>query len=281
MNQCIEHLQQLGLSLNEAKVYLSLLQFNPVTGYELSNKAGIRRSLVYDVLNRLIARGAVYTIAEEPAKYMPVPYDKFLDTLKRDYEHSINMIKEELDQASFPFSLEYIYHIKGARNMRNEMIHIIEQAEHELLLELWMIQVDDVKPALAEAEARGVRIHTMLFANTEVENPGHTFYHDYMPLEVVETRLKGRHTIVVKDNNEALIGKMLEEDTSWAVTTRDPALVMVAREYIIHDIMIDLLIREFGKEQLFKVWLSNPDIHGIVHDRFTAEPESTAAVDPE
>ncbi len=279
MNQCVEHLQQLGFSLNEAKVYLSLLQYNPVTGYELSNKAGIRRSLVYDVLNRLIARGAVYRIADEPARYMPVPYDKFLDSVKQGFEHSINTIKDELDQAALPSSLEYIYHIKGARNVRNEMLQIIEQAERELLLELWMFQVEDVRPALVEAESRGVRIYTMLFSKTEVDNPGHTFYHDYMPLEVVETRLKGQHTIAVKDNREALIGKILEEDTSWAVTTRDPALVMVAREFIIHDIMIDLLIQEFGRDQLVKVWLSNPDIHSIVLDRFTSEPESVADIE--
>ena len=279
MNQCIEHLQQLGFSLNEAKVYLSLLQYNPVTGYELSNKAGIRRSLVYDVLNRLIARGAVYRIADEPARYMPVPYDKFLDSVKQDFEHSINTIKDELDQASLPSSLEYIYHIKGARNVRNEMLQIIEQTERELLLELWLVQVEDIRPALIEAESRGVRIYTMLFSKTEVENPGHTFYHDYMPIEVVETRLKGQHTIAVKDNREALIGKMLEEDTSWAVTTRDPALVMVAREFIIHDIMIDLLIQEFGRDQLVKVWLSNPDIHSIVLDRFTSEPENAVDIE--
>ncbi|MBN2290404.1 MAG: hypothetical protein JXQ83_13800 [Candidatus Glassbacteria bacterium] len=281
MSQCVEHLQQLGFALNEAKVYLALLQYNPVTGYELSNKSGIRRSLVYDVLNRLIARGAVYTIAEDPVKYMPVPYDKFLDTVKRDFEHSIETIKEELDQAALPHSLEYIYHIKGARNVRSEMLQIIEQAERELLLELWMPQVGDVRGALAGAQGRGVSIHTMLFTSTRVENPGHNFYHDYMPLEVVATRLKGHHTIVVRDNQEALIGKMLDEDTSWAVTTRDPALVMVAREFIIHDIMIDLLIREFGKDKLIKIWMSNPDIHGIVHERFTDGTQSAASGDPE
>jgi len=276
MKQCIEHLQELGLSLNEARVYLSLLQFNPVTGYELSKKTGIRRSLVYDVLNRLISRGAVYRISDEPARFMPVPYDKFLDTVKRDFDNSINIIRDELSSASFPTYMEYIYHIKGARNVSEEMVKIIDETERELLLEIWMTQVGFLRQPLARAEKRGVRIYTMLFSDTEVEGlGGHTFYHDYLPLEVVETRLKGHHTIVVQDNREALIGKVMGEETSWAVTTRDPALVMVAREFIIHDIMIDLLIREFGQDQLVKVWLSNPDIHSIVLDRFNADPAIT------
>ena len=32
MKQCIEDLQKLGMNGNEAKVYLSLLRINPVTG---------------------------------------------------------------------------------------------------------------------------------------------------------------------------------------------------------------------------------------------------------
>ena len=114
-----------------------------------------------------------------------------------------------------------------------------------------------------------MKIFTMLFSSAKTEEVGQVFYHDYMPLEIVETRLKGRHTIIVRDNKEALIGNILQEDTSWAVTTADQALVMVAREYIIHDNMIDLLIEKFGKEKLEQIWLSNPDIHSIVLDRFS------------
>ncbi|HUU28727.1 MAG TPA: helix-turn-helix domain-containing protein [archaeon] len=272
MNQCLESLQALGLSRNEAKVYLSLLRYNPVTGYRLSKSAGIRRSVVYDALHRLIERGAVYTTAGDPVKYVPVPYDKFLDTLKADFERSISSIREKLDQASYTFSLEYIYHIKGEKNVRNEIFHMIEKAERELLLELWLTQYEDLKSALSLAEKRGVKIFTMLFSDSRTEELGQVFYHNYMPLQVVETRLKGRHTIVVRDNSETLIGKMLQEDNSWAVTTGDQALVMVAREFIIHDIMIDLLINKFGKEKLEQVWLSNPDIYSIVLDRLSTAP---------
>jgi HTH-type transcriptional regulator, sugar sensing transcriptional regulator len=276
MKQCIEDLQELGLSRNEAKVYLSLLRFNPVTGYQLSKQTGIRRSVIYDVLQRLIDRGAIYKIAEDPVKYAPVPHDKFLEGVKSNFERSVNSIKEKLEHASFSFAFEYIYHITGARNVRNEIVHIIDNAEHELLIELWMAQVEELKPTLLAASRRGVKIFTMLFSDTHIDPLGHMFYHDYMPLEVVETRLKGQHSIVVRDNQEALIGKMLQEDTTWAVTTRDAALVMVAREFIIHDIMIDLLIRKFGKETLLDVWLFNPDMHSLVLDRLSTSKESGA-----
>ena len=282
MEQTILNLQQLGLSQGEAKVYMALLRFNPATGYELGKKTGLPRSQVYDVLNRLISRQAVYKIGDEPAKYMPVPYDKFLDSLKRDFSRTADEIREQLDESQMSYSLEYIYHISGAKEVRAEMVHIIEGAEKELLLELWLCQLDEVRQALEAARKRGIRVYTMLFSDRQSEQKeiGKVFYHDYMPLEVVENRLKGRHTIIVKDNCEALIGTMQDDEAaSWAVTTRDPALVMVAREYIIHDIMIDLLISEYGRDKLVDVWCSNPDIHSIVLDRFRVEDPVTQSSD--
>ena len=274
MQKCIEHLQSLGLSRNEAKVYLSLLRFYPVTGYQLSKQTGIRRSVVYDVLHRLIERGAVYTNGEEPVKYVPVPYEKFLKTMEVNFLRSVESVKEGLEQLYSAVSLEYIYHIRGGKNVFNESYHLIEQAEREILLELWLAQYENLKPVLSDAEKRGVKIFTMLFSSTKTEEVGQVFYHDYMPLEIVETRLKGRHTIIVRDNKEALIGNILQEDTSWAVTTADPALVMVAREYIIHDIMLDLLIEKFGNETLEQIWMSNPDMHSIVLDRLSSSANS-------
>ncbi len=275
MKQSIEELQALGLSRNEARVYLSLLDYHPVTGYELGKRTGIPRSVIYDVLNRLVERGAVYATAAEPVKYVPVPPAKFLDSLQAEFDRSVTVLREQLSRTRPSESLEYIYHLKGARNVRKEIRRLIDQAEHELLLELWLLQYEELREALRAAQRRGVRIFTMLFSGERTVELGHVFYHDYLPLEVVETRLKGRHAIVVRDNSETLIGKLIQEERSWAVITIDPILVMVAREFIIHDIMIDLLVREFGREQLDRVWLSHPDIHGIVLDRLsTASPGS-------
>jgi len=270
VKQCIEDLQKLGMNGNEAKVYLSLLRINPVTGYQLSKETGIRRSVIYDVLQRLIDLGAVSRIEKDPVKYVPVPYDKFLDTLKRDFEHSINSVRSTLNQASFSFTREYIYYLKGAHNVRSEICTMIESAERELMMELWEEQVHEIRPLLRRAEKRGVKIFTTLFSDSPVDLPGHVYYHESMPIHVVENRLRGQHTIVVRDNQEVLIGKMLQEDSSWAVITRDPALCMVAREFIIHDITILLMTREFGHEKLMQVLMTNPDMHGLILDRFTA-----------
>ncbi|MEJ2150164.1 MAG: helix-turn-helix domain-containing protein, partial [Chloroflexota bacterium] len=47
-----------GFTEYEAKVYVALLQEYPATGYQISKKSGVPRSMVYEALGRLHARGA-------------------------------------------------------------------------------------------------------------------------------------------------------------------------------------------------------------------------------
>jgi sugar-specific transcriptional regulator TrmB len=53
----IAELLKIGLTVYEARVYLELLHTSPATGYQLSKNAGIPRSMVYEALGRLTARG--------------------------------------------------------------------------------------------------------------------------------------------------------------------------------------------------------------------------------
>ena len=55
-------LEKLGFSSNEAKVYGTLIKHKVLNGYEIAKLSGVARSLVYEVINRLVAKGAVIRI---------------------------------------------------------------------------------------------------------------------------------------------------------------------------------------------------------------------------
>ena len=59
-----EFLEKLGFSSNEAKVYGTLIKHKVLNGYEIAKLSGVARSLVYEVINRLVAKGAVIRIDE-------------------------------------------------------------------------------------------------------------------------------------------------------------------------------------------------------------------------
>lgn len=57
-------LEQLGLSKNEAKVYLTLLDKGLANSAQLARESGVHRINVYDVLNSLISKGLVSYVTE-------------------------------------------------------------------------------------------------------------------------------------------------------------------------------------------------------------------------
>jgi len=84
MSDIYEILQDLGFSINEAKVYVALISKNPINGYEVAKRSNITRTMVYDILNRLEQKGVVKHIFENDSKlYSPLPYKELLKKIPR------------------------------------------------------------------------------------------------------------------------------------------------------------------------------------------------------
>jgi len=55
-------LKELGLSDNEIKIYLALLEHGILNPTQLAEKTGLHRSYIYDTLDRLLEKGIINTI---------------------------------------------------------------------------------------------------------------------------------------------------------------------------------------------------------------------------
>lgn len=63
-----------GSTKYQAKTYLALLADHPATGYHLSKKSGVPRSIVYKALGHLHMRGAILqTSSGRATQYRPLP----------------------------------------------------------------------------------------------------------------------------------------------------------------------------------------------------------------
>ena len=73
-------LEKLGLSRNEAKVYLTLLELGLTSAKPIIEKTNLHRQLVYDALNLLIEKGLVSYVIQANRKYFKAANPKqFLD----------------------------------------------------------------------------------------------------------------------------------------------------------------------------------------------------------
>ena len=277
MEEPISTLQELGFSKYEAQAYVGLLRAAPLNGYELAKRSGVPRSMVYEVLGKLLDRGATHVVPGEPVKYAPVPAGELIGRLKRRSDERLHRLETSLGSLEHARDASVIRHVRGEGPVLEEIFSLVERAEEELWLSLWAAQVPPLTDAVLAAEERGVKVFSMLF-EAPAARLGRTFHHDYMQPGVVSARMGGKLSVAARDGEEVVV-EFGVSSSPWAVSAKDPALVMVATEYLRHDVMIAAIQREFGPERLDALWKGDPDLLRVVIGGQTREAESPTRVD--
>ncbi len=261
----IADLQALGFSQYEAKAYLALLRGGRQKGYEVAKESGVPRSMVYQALDRLVARGAAYrTEDKEGVFYGAVPPEELLSRFERDLARKIARARESLSRIGPERPAEAIWRVRGPERTVAEAQTLVEQADRALTLSLWQEQLDILQDALLEVRRRGVRIRLVLFGNRADPELGKIYYHHFVDPRVVEGRLRARLFVVVRDHEEVVVGNLVGEGESWAVRTRDPALVLVAEEYVRHDVVLAEMTLAYGVDKLTALWTGREDLRQMV-----------------
>ena len=90
----MEILEQLGLSNNEIKVYLALLELEQSTATPIVKKADIPNSKIYPVLEKLIKKGLVNYVIKNNVKYFQASSpENLMDILNSKEKDIINQKK--------------------------------------------------------------------------------------------------------------------------------------------------------------------------------------------
>lgn len=234
-NSLIGKMQEMGFTAYEAKAYVTLLQHNPATGYEISAKSEVPRSAIYDVLKRLESVGLVNAVHAKPRRYIPLPPEKLLSMLQERFDTSLKSLKEGLEE--FDTATEYtdLWHIQGYENMINKANQMIRSAKKEVYISLWTSEVDQLKDALTAAEDRGVRI--VIFSFTEVPLQVGQIY----SYEINQNRLEeiwDRKIVLIVDKTEVLMGEADSSQPKSVVWTHNPAILTIALNHIVLDITL-------------------------------------------
>jgi predicted transcriptional regulator len=89
-------LEEIGLSKNESKVYLALLDLGPSSINEINKKSDIHRTNVYDSLKRLTEKGYVNFISKNGKKLYEATDPSYLMDLVREKEAHLADIMPQL-----------------------------------------------------------------------------------------------------------------------------------------------------------------------------------------
>jgi sugar-specific transcriptional regulator TrmB len=265
LSAAVGDLEALGFSPYEARVYLALLEGGRLTGYEAAKRSRVPRSMVYQVLERLVARGAAYRMEEGTGVYYgAVAPEELLNRWEAEVRAKLSQARSSLARLSSRRLPEAIWRVQGHARALAETRALVENARRALTLSLWQNQLEALLDPLKEARGRGVELRLVLFGEGADPALGRVYYHHFVDPRVVEGRLRARLFVVVRDHEEVVVGHLTEEGEGWAVRTRDPALVLVAEEYVRHDVILAEMTLAYGVDKLTALWTAREDLRRMV-----------------
>lgn len=256
----VEMLKSLGMSGYEAKAYLALLgSSEPLNGYEVAKISGVPRSTIYETLAKLTSVGAAIAVRRPQSRataagtYVAIPADTLIARYRRDMTRRIDGLTAVLPRFSSKKESYVVQNLVGRADIVERMQDVMERADKFLHLSFWPDEALEILPTLWRQHDRGVEVTSMYYGVPE-GFPGRAFAHEYSSPEKVQSIVGCRMFSVVADHREALVGAA-EGEFIWGMWSDDPAVAMLAAEYIRHDIVIQVMAKEldqFGKGEMFR-----------------------------
>ena len=231
-NENYKFLLEIGFTLNEAKVYLTLLQNRYLNGYEISKLSNVSRSLVYNVINRLVDKGFILKSEGQINYYCALPYDKVIEKIRNDNTNKLNVAREKLKNYSrIENESEYIFNIKGIDEFFSKANDLILNAKKEISISIWKEDFPKIEESLSIAAKKGVKVYIFSFSNITFPS-GEIFSYQ---LKDPTALFPYRRISIVVDGKEVIIGEDAG-DKSICVLSKNHALVSMTTDEIVLNI---------------------------------------------
>ena len=246
-------LMDIGLSENESRAYLSLLEAHPSTGYEIAKQSGIPSSKVYEVLRKLIQRGMVLELKERgKTRYIPQESRDFIV----GYKHKVTGILDSLEDALAGYgsatNAAYIWTYDSFDESIDKVHTMILGAGESVLLSVWQEDYSLVEDA-CRAASQKCRTAAVYFGEDEGNLPDDGVMRFHHPIRnTIYSEKGGRGLVAVVDSKEAFMGTFFSDGKNGiraeGTFSKNPGFVALAEDYIKHDIYIMKIVKRFDKE---------------------------------
>lgn len=245
MEALIDKLKEMGLNTYESKVYLALLKNNPATGYEVSKESGVPQARAYDTLKALESRGIVVATAGKPVTYLPISANEMLDRWESGFKSSVDYLRDALPQMSNE-TIEPILNLRGKDAVIKHVEEMIDQAQHNIFLEIWQQDAVVFEPKLRQAAERGVSVKVVGYRGVHFDFCD--VYEHAISKELAKAK-GGRRLMLTVDDALGMVGNLPAGETiPRAVYTRNDSIIFVIREFIVHDIYLLDVEEQLGSE---------------------------------
>ena len=239
-NDAYEFLIKVGFSLNEAKVYVTLLQNKALNGYEIAKLSGVSRSLVYDVIQRLLNKGFIIKSEGAINYYVALDYNKTLEKIDNENHKNLLNAESKLKLLSKKENdNEFIFNIRGFDKFIDKAKERILLAKREISLSIWKQDFALLEDDLLKAIKRGVKVYIFSFEDIILDKAEIFSY----KVKDASNLFPYRRISLIIDNNDTFIGENIG-DKSVSIYTKNQAISSLAIDEIVLNIFWFKLIEK-------------------------------------
>jgi sugar-specific transcriptional regulator TrmB len=266
MDEIVEHLRGVGFTLYEARLYATLLRYGPQNGNELSRKSGVPSSKVYATAEKMMAEGTVKTITSRGgARFVALDPAQLVSRLRRRFNEPLDFLAENLPALTATVPDEAFMSVVGTVGVLAAARQLIDGARNDVSMSIWEPEVDELRPSLAEAARRKVRVFGMLYSPAGELPAGTWQRHSYE--DIVGHRIGGRLLSLVADGSEVLVARLPEQGEALGVQTRNSVLTLIVSEYLHHDVVLQRAQVNIGFDEWDKWWQADPELRAEILGR--------------
>jgi len=264
VNKTTQKLVALGFTEYEAKAYIALIEANPATAYEIAKLSGIPTSKIYEVIAKMSDKGLVSIFDTKGKKrYIPIEPSELIESQRNKLETTLDNLKDELTNRTKESTVSYIWNVNDYEYLVEKTVRMIQGAEEFLLISTWPEELSFFIGYLEEANNKGINISIVHFG--DVKNPvGQIFQH---PIEdTIYSEKGGRGFVLVVDSREALMATIYGDDTVEGAWSMNNGFIILAEDYIKHDVYIMKIVRRFDELLISKFGENYHKLRDIFND---------------
>lgn len=262
MDDLLQHMALLGFSAYETRVYYALCQRSPMNGHEVSKAAGIPTSKVYETLQRLQHKGAVFLYRSDSVLYAPVPYENVLAKFQDKVKNAVDVIEKTFTHLEHAMEPTLTWSLSETESIVKQMQSVIAQAQTVIFAGLWDPELLRLDETLRSAHRRGVELQIAIYGTHQLGVP---YTYDLAKCgESAQQRLNGRRlSVIVADRRDTVIAE-LSATRSEGIWTQNKVVSLLGMEYVKEDIMGRGLINELGEEKYAVLRSEQPALRNML-----------------
>ena len=207
-------LLQLGLTKNEAKIYVTLLRLGPAPAGKITEESGIHRRNVYDSLERLMAKGLAGHSTRGKIRYFEAanPY-KLLELISaekdslRSKEKKVHSVLTELLALRKPIQKENVIIYKGVEGVKTILDDVLSTGKENLVLGAHRPPAQ-IRPYLERFHKKRVRIglaDKLLFNKNDVQRARRLSKMPCTEIKFLPKKSESQSSINIYGNKVAII----------------------------------------------------------------------------